>query len=412
MKSGEGRASYDRTLMTGDSEDFQDDDFAALFEASTRAATFTRGQTIEGVVVGLGDEVALVDIGAKSEAVLDVAELKDDAGALDVAVGDRIQAVVIETAGGIRLSRTLARKATTDKAIEEAFHARLPVEGTVQAVIKGGFEVRIGKSRAFCPFSQIDRFRTDNPEVHVGQAYPFRITEFKDGGRNIVVSRRAILEEEQQARAEEVRRMVVPGAVLTGRVVSVPAFGAFVDLGGGVQGLVHVSEMGWSRVSDASQAVRVGDEITVKVLRVDDATQKIALGLKQLAEDPWTRVGATYAVGQVHPGRVTRLADFGAFVELEPGIEGLAHASTFPATGQRGAWRQLVKPGATGAFQVQSVDVEKKRIGLAPVPDGTTTAGLAAEAAEEREALARATAAPSGGLGSMADKLRDALKAR
>ena len=389
----------------------EQDEFAALFEASTRAKSLSKGQSIEGTIVGIGAEVALIDVGSKSEAVLDVAELKDDDGVLEAAVGDRIQAVVIDTAGGIKLSRRLARKAATDKELEEAFHSRLPVEGVVQAVIKGGYDVKVARSRAFCPFSQIDLFRTENPEVHVGQTYTFRITEFRDGGRSIVVSRRAVLELEQQARAEEVRRSVVPGAVLKGRVVSVPAFGAFVDLGGGVQGLLHVSEMGWSRVATASEAVKVGDEITVKVLRVDDATQKIALGLKQLAEDPWTKVAGAYEIGQVRPGRVTRLAEFGAFVELEPGVEGLAHASTF-APGQRDAWRRSVKVGMTGDFQILSVDQDKKRIGVALVPEGTTTASLAADAADQAEATARATAVQVDGFGSLADKLRDALKGR
>ena len=394
-------------------EDFNpEDDFAALFEASTRAASFTKGQAVQGTIVGIGSEVALVDVGAKSEATVDVAELKDEDGALEVAVGDRIDAVVINTGGGITLSRKLARKASTDREIEEAYRAGMPVEGTVQAVIKGGYEVRVGRSRAFCPFSQIDIVRTEQPEVHVGQAYTFRITEFKDGGRNIVVSRRAVLEVEQAARAEEVRRSVVPGAVLTGRVVSVPAFGAFVDLGGGVQGLLHVSEMGWSRVTDASSAVQVGDEITVKVLRVDEATQKISLGLKQLAEDPWTKVATTYAVGQVHTAPVTRLAEFGAFVELEPGVEGLAHASAFPATGRRGGWRSYVQVGTPATFQIQVVDLEKKRIGLTFVPEGGLPDMDEAGAAEAREAAARVAAPASQGLGSLADKLRDALKPR
>ena len=393
-------------------EDFHpEDDFAALFEASTRASSFTKGQSIEGTIVGIGEEVALVDVGSKSEAIVDVAELKAEDGTLEVAVGDRIQAIVVETAGGIRLSRRLARKAATDREIEQAYQAGVPVEGTVQGVVKGGYEVRIGRSRAFCPFSQIDIVRTENPEAHVGRAGTFRITEFKDGGRNIVVSRRAVLEKEQEARAAEVRALVVPGAVLAGRVVSVREFGAFVDLGGGVQGLLHVSEMGWSRTTDPSQAVKVGDEITVKVLRVDEGTQKISLGLKQLQEDPWTKVPGSYEVGQVRTGTVTRLAEFGAFVELEPGIEGLAHASTFPP-GQRGAWRRTVPVGSIAPFQVVSIEPEKKRIGLAMVPEGTTTATLAADSAEQAAALARATAAPAGGLGSLADKLRDALKPR
>lgn len=394
-------------------EDFHpEEDFAALFEASQRASRFTKGQSIEGTIVGIGDEVALVDVGGKSEAVVPTAELKDDEGTLEVAVGDRITAVVINTVGGITLSRKLARKAATDKEVAEAFHARLPVEGTVQGVIKGGYEVKVARSRAFCPFSQIDVIRTENPEVHVGQAYAFRITEYRDEGRSIVVSRRAILEEEQAAQAEEVRKSIVVGAVLTGRVASVRDFGAFVDLGGGVQGLLHVSEMGWSRIADASQAgLKAGDDITVKVLRLDEASGKISLGLKQLLEDPWAKVSETYAVGQVVTGRITRLAEFGAFVEIAPGIEALAHASTFPP-GQRGAWRRTVQVGQAGSFQVLSVEPDKKRIGVSMVPEGTTTASMAADAADEAAALARVTAAPSVGIGSLADKLRDALKGR
>jgi small subunit ribosomal protein S1 len=398
--------------MTEPDDFHPEDDFAALFEASTRATSLKKGQPVEGTIVGIGAEVALIDVGSKSEAVLDVAELKDDDGVLEVAVGDRIQAVVVDTVGGLKLSRKLARKAATDKEVEDAYLSRLPVEGSVTAVIKGGYEVKIARSRAFCPFSQIDLFRTETPEVHVGQTYTFRITEFKDGGRSIVVSRRVLLDEEQHARAEEVRRTVVPGAILTGRVVSVPSFGAFVDLGGGVQGLVHVSEIGWSRVADASEALKAGDEITVKVLRVDEATQKIALGLKQLAEDPWTKVASAYEVGQVRPGRVTRLAEFGAFVELEPGVEGLAHASTFPASGQRDAWRRTIKAGMTGVFQILSVDPDKKRIGVTLMPDGTTAAGLAEEAADQAAATARATVTQVAGFGSLGDKLRDALKGR
>src|SRR5205823_12497452 len=157
-----------------------------------------------------------------------------------------------------------------------------------------------------------DIVRTE-PSAHEGRVYQFRIIEFKEGGRNLVVSRRAILEEEQRASAAEIRRSITAGAVMTGRVTSVREFGAFVDLGGGVQGLLHVSEMGWSRVSDTSQVVKPGEEITVKILRVDDDKQKISLGLKQLTDDPWLRVNDTYEIGQVRTGRVTRIAEFGAF---------------------------------------------------------------------------------------------------
>jgi len=349
------------------------EDFATMFEASVKAKRFDRGEMIEGTIVGIGPEVAFVDVGGKGEATVEVSELKDDDGRLEVKVGDRIQAMVVSTSGGLTLSRRLARGAATDRQLEDAYQTGLPVEGRVERQVKGGYEVRIGRSRGFCPFSQIDNTRSD-PASHEGQVYEFRIVEYKEGGRNLVVSRRALLEEQQRQSAEQVRRSIVPGAIVSGRVASVREFGAFVDLGGGVQGLLHVSEMGWSRVSDASLVVKPGEEITVKVLRVDEDKQKISLGLKQLTDDPWSKVPATYEVGQVRNGRVTRIAEFGAFVELEPGIEGLAHASTFPPTGRSQGWSAQVPVGMTAAFEILNIDLEKKRIGVALVPEGSSRA--------------------------------------
>ena len=354
-----------------------DEDFAAMFEASLKAKRFDKGQTIEGTIVAIGPEVAFVDVGGKGEATIEIAELKDAEGDLEVAVGDRIQAMVVSTAGGLTLSRKLARGAATDRQLEDAFRTGLPVEGKVEKAVKGGYEVRIGRQRGFCPISQMDILRTD-PSAHEGRVYAFRIIEYKEGGKNLVVSRRALLEEEQRASAAEVRQSIVAGAVITGRVASVREFGVFVDLGGGVQGLLHVSEMGWSRVSDPSQVVTPGEEITVKVLRVDDDKKKISLGLKQLSADPWSSVHQTYEVGQVRTGRVTRLAEFGAFVELEPGVEGLAHASTFAPTGRADGWSASIRPEMTGAFEILSIDLEKKRIGVALVPEGSARAGGAA----------------------------------
>jgi small subunit ribosomal protein S1 len=354
-----------------------EEDFAAMFEASLKAKRFEKGQTIEGVVVGLGPEVAFIDVGGKGEAMIDIEEMKDADGRIEVSVGDRIQAMVLSTDGGLKLSRRLALGAVSARQLEDAFHARLPVDGKVERAVKGGYEVRIGGHRAFCPISQIDTVRNTEPASHEGRVYSFRIIEYKEDGRNLVVSRRALLEEEQREKAAEVRKTIVPGAILTGRVASVRDFGAFVDLGGGVQGLLHVSEMGWSRVSDAANVVSPGDELTVKVLRVDEGMQKISLGLKQLTADPWTRAGESYAVGQVHNARVTRLTEFGAFVELEPGVEALAHASTFPPTGKSNGWTAQVPAGSTAAFEILSIDPEKKRIGVALVPEGTSRAASA-----------------------------------
>jgi len=365
----------------------QEEDFATMFEASVKARRFERGQTISGTIVAIGPEVALVSVGAKSEAQIDIAELKDEDGDIEFAIGDRIQAVVVSTSGGIMLSRKGVRNAASQRELENAFDAGLAVEGKVESVNKGGYEVRIARARAFCPLSQIDVVRTTDPAVHVGKTYTFRIIEYKDGGKSVVVSRRKQLEEEQQANADAVRTSIVPGAVLTGRVVSVLDFGAFVDLGGGIQGLPHVSEMSWSRVSPGA-VVAAGDQITVKVLRVDEGTGKISLGLKQLQDDPWSTVGTAYQVGQVRSGRVTRVTEFGAFVELQPGIEGLAHASTFPPTGRPGGWANAVPAGATAAFEILSIDLAQKRIGVALVEEGSSRA---AGPAASQDALAPGT---------------------
>jgi small subunit ribosomal protein S1 len=277
-----------------------EEDFAAMFEASTLAKRLDQGELVEGRIVSIGPEVALVDVGRKGEAVMNIAELKNDAGELEVALGDRIKAMVVSTQGGLTLSRRLAGAAASDEQFEAAFQSGLPVEGKVERQVKGGYEVRIGRRRAFCPISQIDH-RGADASAHEGHVYQFRIIEYKEGGSNIVVSRRALLEDEQRVNAAKLREKVVPGAVMTGRVTSVREFGAFVDLGAGVQGLLHVSEMAWSRVSNPAEMVKAGEEITVKVLRVDGEKQKISLGLKQLSADPWSRVPEVYKVGQRLP---------------------------------------------------------------------------------------------------------------
>lgn len=352
-----------------------DDDFAALFEASIQSKRFERGQTIEGTIVAIGPEVAFVNVGGKGEATIDLVELQDDDGDVEVHVGDRIQAVVVSTGGGLVLSRRLALGAASAGQLEDAFRAGLPVEGKVEKATKGGLEVRIARQRAFCPMSQIDTIRTEDATVHEGRVYSFRIIEYRDGGEKFVVSRRALLEEEQKIKSVEVRKSIVVGSVITGRVASVRDFGAFVDLGAGVQGLLHVSEMAWARVSKAEDVVKPGDEVTVKVLRVDDVTQQIALGLKQLSADPWEAIAESYAIGQVCEGRVTRIADFGAFVELEPGVEALAHMSTFAPTGRAGGWSKSITVGMAGAFEVLSIDPDKKRIGVALVEAGSAKGG-------------------------------------
>ena len=306
------------------------EDFAAMFEASVKNRRFTRGQTIEGTIVAIGPDTSLVNVGGKGEAVIETADLKDHEDALEFAVGDRVQAIVVGTNKGITLSRKGIRGAATLRQLEDAYQARLSVEGKVEAEVKGGYEVRLAGQRGFCPFSQIDTIRTADPAQHVGKTYAFRIIEFKDGGKNLVVSRRTLLEEEQKAGAVELRKSIAVGSVVTGRVASVREFGAFVDLGAGVQGLLHVSEMGWSRVTDPSSVVKVGEEITVRVLRIEADGERIALGLKQLMADPWVAAAASYEVGQVKTGRADAWAKSIAVGQTAP-FEVLARFATGPS---------------------------------------------------------------------------------
>jgi len=383
----------------------EEEDFATMFEASVQARRIEKGQTVEGTIVAIGEEVALVDVGSKNKATIEIAELEEDEGKLEVSTGDRIRAVVISTAGELKLSRRLALGAATAQQLEDAFRAGLAVEGKVAGVVKGGFEVRIARQRAFCPISQVDIVRDTDPAQHVGRVYQFRIVEYKDP-RNVVVSRRVLLEEAQRASAAEVRQSIVEGAVITGRVASVREFGAFIDLGGGVQGLLHVSEMGWARVSDSLQVVKPGDEITVKVLRVDADKQKIALGLKQLMADPWLKARETYAAGQLRTGRVTRVAEFGAFVELEPGVEGLIPLSE-SGVARDGDVKKAFPIGNTIEVAVLDVDADARRIRLS-----VTAIQKMREADEVREYTERTDAPPTEGFGSLGDKLRDALKPR
>jgi small subunit ribosomal protein S1 len=384
----------------------EENDFAAMFEASTRARRLERGQTVEGTIVAIGPKVAFVDVGGKGEAEIGVAELKDADGDIEVSVGDRLQAIVVSTSGGVVLSRKGVRNASTQRELEDAYQSGLAVEGKVVSVVKGGYEIRIARERAFCPLSQIDIVRTEDPAVHVGRVYAFRIVEYKEGGRNVVVSRRRQLEEEQRVSSAAVRASIVPGTVVTGRVVSVPAFGAFVDVGGGVQGLLHVADMSWSRVANPGELVAAGDQVTVKVLRVDEATGKIALGLKQLQDDPWTTAASRYEVGRPQLGRVTRVADFGVFVELEPGVTGLIPAAESGFDRQTDL-RKALPTGTELEVVVLEVDAEARRIRLS-----RKAVAEQHEQAELREYEARSDAGDSPALGAMAENLRNALRKR
>ncbi|MEO8033940.1 MAG: S1 RNA-binding domain-containing protein, partial [Acidobacteriota bacterium] len=270
--------------------------FAEAFEASLNFKTPEQGDLLRGQIVSISGEDAFISYGGPSEAVMAAAELEG----LDV--GDNVEATVVKTGSEIRISRKMLKgKASLDQ-LRGMYENRLPVEGKVTARNKGGFDVSVAGLRAFCPLSQIALGKIENPDTFLNQTYEFRVTELSDDGRRIVVSRAALMKEAAAGRAEETRRAIVPGATLTGRVKTITPFGAFVDLGG-VDGLLHVSEMSRRRVTDPKEVVTVGQEVSVKVIKVDNEGKRISLSMKDFEADPWGDVADRFPVGAQFTGR-------------------------------------------------------------------------------------------------------------
>jgi small subunit ribosomal protein S1 len=344
------------------------EDFATLFAREAARPTLEVGQIVKGHVIQITAESVFVDVGGKGEAWIERAELTDADGKLRLAVGDEVEATVVSTGDEVRLSHKLRQGAQARQALAVAAQTGIPVEGKVAAVIKGGYEVTVGGLRGFCPLSQMDLRRVETPEDYVGRVLEFRVTTFSENGRNLVLSRRRLLEERAAEVAEETRKKIAPGAVLTGTVSSLADFGAFVDLGG-VQGLVPLSELSHSRSSRPADLLRVGDAVTVKVLRVDQEKGRISLSLKALEGDPWGAVAGRLRERQIVRGRAVRSTEFGIFVELMPGVDGLLHVSEIPRSRQ-GAMREAATASAEIAVLIVGIDAQKRRIALALAPEG------------------------------------------
>jgi small subunit ribosomal protein S1 len=345
------------------------EDFAAMFAREAARPVLEVGQIVKGRVIHITAESVFVDVGGKGEAWIERAELTDQDGRLKVAVGDEVEATVVSTGDEVRLSHKLRQGAQARQALAVAAQTGIPVEGKVAAVIKGGYEVTVGGLRGFCPFSQMDLRRVDATEEYIGRVLEFRVTTFSDNGRNLVLSRRRLLEERAAEAAEETRKKIAPGAVLAGTVASLADFGAFIDLGG-VQGLVPLSELSHSRASRPADLLRVGDAVTVKVLRVDQEKGRISLSLKALEGDPWGTVAGRLRERQVVRGRAVRSTEFGIFVELLPGVDGLLHVSEIPRSRQ-GAMREAAAASAEIAVLIVNIDTEKRRVALALAPEGS-----------------------------------------
>jgi small subunit ribosomal protein S1 len=350
-----------------------------------------QSQKVSGKILSIGDEWVFVDVGGKAEGRIAAAELKDAEGNLTVKEGDSIDATVTGTdpeTGALLLRRKAGGKgkkpAEVVPEIRQAAENNLPLEGLVTGLNKGGAEVQVYGMRAFCPLSQLDLRYVENPQQFVGQKLLFKVNRLEEGNRggrgpNIVLSRRQLLEEEQQARAAETREKLQVGAVLQGRVTSLTTYGAFIDLGG-IEGMLHVSEIGHTRTTHPQDVFQVGDEVEVQVIKIEKGKdekrpERISLSRRALQSDPWNEAAARFTEGMEVPGRVMRTETFGAFVELVPGLEGLVHISEMGAGRRLNHSREAVQPGQEVQVRVLGVDTARRRISLSMNTGGAMSSG-------------------------------------
>ncbi|HTG35974.1 MAG TPA: S1 RNA-binding domain-containing protein [Thermoanaerobaculia bacterium] len=340
------------------------------------------GQKVKGKILSITEEWAFLDLGGKAEGRIAAADLKDAEGNPTVKEGDTLEATVTGTdpetgalllrrkAGGGKGKRAAAE---VPAEIRQAHEAGLPIEGLVTGLNKGGAEVQVFGMRAFCPLSQLDLRYVENPQQFVGQKLMFKVNRLEEGNRggrgpNIVLSRRQLLEEEQQSRAAETREKLQVGAVLTGRVTSLTTYGAFIDLGG-IEGMLHVSEIGHSRTTHPQDVFTVGQEVEVQVIKIEQGKdekrpERISLSRRALESDPWQDAAARFPEGTEATGRVMRLETFGAFVELAPGLEGLVHISEMGAGRRLNHSREAAEQGQDVQVRVLGVDIGRRRISL------------------------------------------------
>jgi small subunit ribosomal protein S1 len=365
------------------------------------------GQKVSGTIQKIDSTSVFIDFGGRSEAVIDLQEMRDASGEHSLKEGDTLQAYVASLEGEIRLTKSL--KSTNRDAIQDAFDGGVPIDGRVTGFNKGGLVVNLGGLRAFCPLSQIEMGFCSEPESYAGKTLSFKILELKNGGRNIVVSHRALLEADAAVAAKALRETLIKGDERKGQVRRVERFGAFVDIGG-LEGLVHVSEISHTRVNDPSTVIKPGDEVTVKIIDLKDLgteKERISLSLKALEADPWTAISESVNEGQVITGKVVSLQPFGAFVEVIPGIEGLVHISQITAEKRINSPSEILTMGQEVQARVQQIDKAQHRISLSirAVAEGEEQA---AEAQDMSDFQAKEKEMASGADNVMAEALRKA----
>ena len=358
-----------------------DERFEDLFnENLVIAPSLKPGDRIEVKVAGISGKNIFLDIGGKSEGVLAAAELADQEGNMNVQPGDMLKVFFLSTRGGSMVFTTMvgAGQASMQE-LEDAFHSGIPVEGRVTSEIKGGFEVKVAGQRGFCPYSQMDIRRIEDPAEYLDKLFQFKIIEFTGQGRNMVMSARAVMEEAREQQREALMDTLEEGARVQGTVTSIRDFGAFVDIGG-VDGLIPISELAWGQVDRVEEILSLGQQVEVIIRKLDWDKDRISLSLKETLENPWDKAIEQYTVGSTHSGKVCRLAQFGAFVTLEPGVDGLIHISKLGAGRRIHHPREVIEQGQEITVRIDGVDRESKRISL--VPEDFTAEN---EATDEKE---------------------------
>ncbi len=347
------------------------EDFETLFESymEDMGPEVRIGEKISGEIIVIGHDNVFLNTGSKIDGVVEKSELLDENGEFPCKVGDRLELYVISTAEGeIQLSKSIGSTSSADL-LYDALKNKIPVEGKVTETCKGGFRVQVMGKTAFCPISQIDVNYVEKPEDYLGATLEFLIDRIESKGRNIVVNRRQYLERLLAEEREKFLAKANPGDIMSGKVARLMPYGAFVEIHPGVEGMVHISELSWSRIENPSEIVGVGDSLPVKILSIEKAAAKsgqlkISLSAKQVTSDPWESSADRYHPGDNVEGRVTRCADFGAFVELEPGIEGLVHISEMSHVKRVIKAGDEVQPGDKVAVAVKSVDPVNRRMSL------------------------------------------------
>lgn len=340
--------------------------FAELFESSLITKSMAPGAIIQGTVVHIGHDFVIVNAGLKSEGVIPTSEFMNELGELEVSEGDVIDVALDSLDGGFgetRLSREKAKRAQAWIRLEKASESGEIVTGLISGSVKGGFTVELGDVRAFLPGSLVDVRPVRDPSYLQGKELQFKVIKIDRKRNNVVVSRRAVVEAEHSEEREELLKTLEEGKVVKGFVKNLADYGAFVDLGG-IDGLLHITDMSWKRIKHPSEIVNVGDEIDVKILKFDRERKRVSLGLKQLGGDPWMDVAARYPVGTRLSGKVTNLADYGCFVALEEGVEGLVHVSEMDWTNKNIHPSKVVQVGDEVEVMVLDIDGERRRISL------------------------------------------------